>query len=91
VLAIHISNRYLDLVPICLRAAEHVNLPAMIVRNERDSLSNASTWVLITDDTAMFEDIQFVGADMAAPTSDGDFRAWTDEYSSLWQVLKIRE
>ena len=90
VLAIHISNRYLDLAPVCLRGAEHVNRPATIVRNERDSLSNASTWVLITDNVAMFQDEQFLGVDLAAPTAEKSFRAWTDEYSSLWQVLKIR-
>jgi spermidine synthase len=90
VLAIHISNRYLDLAPVCLRAAEHVQKPATIIRNERDDMSNASTWVALTSDTSIFEEAQFAGVDLEVPTGDAKFRAWTDAYSSLWQVLQFR-
>lgn len=90
VLALHISNRYLDLIPVCQRAAQHVARPAMLVHSERDSMFHASAWVLITSDTKLYEHPQFVGALVENLSTDVAFPGWTDEYSSLWPLLRTR-
>jgi len=89
VLAVHISNRFVDLGPVCLRASEQVNRSARVLRSSGDSLTDASVWVLITANDALFEQPQFQGADVQFATADATFMGWTDQYSSLWPVLKF--
>ena len=48
VLAFHISNRYVNLVPVCARAAEHVGKPARVVLSVSDGMFDTSVWVLVT-------------------------------------------
>ncbi len=89
VLAVHISNRYLDLVPVCLRAAQHLGSSATVVRNAQDEIANASHWVLITSNSDLLHRRQFVGADMQPATAQPAFQGWTDQYSSVWSVLSL--
>ena len=50
VLAVHISNRYLDLAPVCARGAEFVGKKATVVADDAsdNTFANSTTWVLIT-------------------------------------------
>lgn len=89
VLAVHISNRYVDLVPVCARAAEHVGKSARVVRSLSDGLFDTSIWVLITADPALFDLSQFQDASMYPATASPTFAGWTDQYSSLWPVLNL--
>ena len=89
VLAIHISNRYLDLTPVCLRAAEHVKRMAMVVRSPGDEMSNASDWVLVTSNQALLQHPLFTGAYMLPAHASASFAGWTDQYSSVWPVLSL--
>jgi SAM-dependent methyltransferase len=89
VLAIQISNRYLDLAPVCLRAAEHVNRSATVVRSSSDGMVSASVWVLITSNNDLLHQPQFQGARMRPATADAAFRGWTDQFSSVWPLLTL--
>jgi hypothetical protein len=89
VLAVHISNRYVDLVPVCARAAEHVGKQAQVVLNLSDGMSDTSVWVLVTANEALFERPQFEGASMYPARAKPTFAGWTDQYSSLWPVLNL--
>jgi hypothetical protein len=92
VLALHISNRYLDLAPVCAAGAEYFKKPAMVVSDsgEGGSYLNSSTWVLVTSDPDLFNAPSFQGADMSAPKVPAGFRPWTDDYSNLVQILSLR-
>ncbi|HEY4366096.1 MAG TPA: fused MFS/spermidine synthase [Steroidobacteraceae bacterium] len=89
VLAIHISNRYLDLTPVCLRAAEHVNRSAWVVRDPKEAMSDASDWVLITADRKLLNQPAFAGAHVQPAQAGASFKGWTDQYSSIWPVLSV--
>jgi hypothetical protein len=89
VLAVHISNRYLDLAPVCARGAEALNREAMVVYDEGDSFSNSTTWVLITAEPGFFQSPFFHGANMYPPVADPSFRAWTDDYSNIVSILSL--
>jgi hypothetical protein len=91
VLAVHISNRYLDLAPVCVRAAEHVGRAAVLVRNAPDEMSNASHWILITSNSALLQTAPFAGANLKAATAQPQFNGWTDQYSSVWRLLRLDE
>ena len=90
VLAVHISNRFIDLVPVCARSAEHVNLSARVVRSLSDGTFDTSVWVIVTANQELLARPEFQG-DNTYPASAADsFLGWTDQYSSVWPLLNIR-
>jgi hypothetical protein len=97
VLAVHISNRYLDLAPVCARGAEAMGRPAMVVYDEGgDSFTNSTTWVLITAEQNFFNTASFQGANMYPAAMDPDpawykpkLRSWTDDYSNILSILSL--
>ena len=91
ILALHISNRYLDLEPVCARGAEFFNKQAMTVYDEGDEepYLSSSNWVLVTSDSTIFLDKAFDDAFITPAKSKKGFRAWTDDYSNVVQILKL--
>ncbi len=89
VLAVHISNRYLDLAPVCQKGADSLNRQAMVVYDEGDQFSNSTTWVLITADGNFFQAPSFMGANIYPPAMTSGFKAWTDDYSNIVSILSL--
>jgi hypothetical protein len=92
ILALHISNRYLDLEPVCARAAQDFSLTAKVVDDDGETADymSASTWVLLTRRASWFDTISFRGADIHAAAAPKSFREWTDDYSNVFQILKLK-
>jgi spermidine synthase len=89
ILAIHVSNRYLDLVPIVANIAEELHKPAIVVEDDGSDGKDpaASTWVLLSSTASVFDDQAF-NADWVAPAKpDPKIRLWTDDYSNLLQIM----
>jgi hypothetical protein len=88
VLAVHISNRYLDLQPVLAGETKATGRIARMVDNEEDDSQDVfgATWVLIKRREAGFtpEEIQ----QSAEIASTRTIRRWTDDYSNLFQILK---
>jgi hypothetical protein len=92
VLAVHISNRYLDLAPVCARGAEFVGKKAIVVADDAsdNTFANSTTWVLITSqDNNVFQNPSFEGANMYPAAAAATFRGWTDDYSSILPILSL--
>jgi hypothetical protein len=89
VLAVHISNRYLDLAPVVQRGAEALHRTAMVVYDEGDTYSNSTTWVLVAADPSFFQSPAFAGANMYPPNAKPTFRPWTDDYSNIVSILSL--
>ena len=89
ILAIHISNRYLNLAPVVFRIAAELGLSAMLVSDdgESDSEGSASEWVVLSKDPEVFTSVAFANANVAP--SQPSSQVWTDDYSSLFPVLDI--
>lgn len=88
IIAFHISNRHVDLEPpIALLAASagmqarHVYSLANETRGEY-----TSTWMLLTDNAAFFQQPELVSHAFYPETLPG-LRPWTDDFSSLLPVL----
>ena len=88
ILAVHVTNRYIDLEPVVALAAQESGRMARTVYipiDERNAVNN-SYWVLISANPGFVTPpIRIVSN--PAMTRPG-VRAWTDDYSNLWQVLK---
>jgi hypothetical protein len=89
VLAIHLTNRFLNLPPVVKTAAESFGKTIRLVTTEGDRSREIyrSTWALISSDNAFFEreTLREVVQEIPPPTN---FRMWTDDYSSVFSVLK---
>ncbi len=89
VLAVHISNRYLDLVPVVQQAARHLSLELRQVENddEDDAGVYRSDWMLLSASPAAFEGqlLKEAGERIDAVPQ---VKLWTDDYSDLYRILK---
>jgi len=79
VLALHISNRYLDLKPVSVGGAQAVGRQAWGVEDEGDQASyfSSSTWVLVTSDLTMYRGAFFKDAYSYELSPKKGFRSWT--------------
>lgn len=85
VLAVHVSNRYLDLVPVVKRAADTFHRVAYLSASGSDEARGlkASTWVLI----GQREQLSRFASLRELPPAGG-VRSWTDDYSSILGIMK---
>jgi spermidine synthase len=90
VVAFHVSNSYLDLAPEIERVAKSEGMQARVVESFEVPAEGAyrATWVLVSGNAAFFERPEVASAS-AAITSQAGLRVWTDDYSSLWPVLRL--
>jgi len=89
VLALHISNRALNLDPVARGVARHLGWAAVQILSGEDTETgeSSSRWVLMTSN----EDF-LMRAGLAQQHSGWSSRApiiWTDEFASLWHVLQF--
>jgi len=90
ILAVHVSNKYLDLKPVVERAARTLGKESRLVDtddDEEDTGIFGCTWILVSADHQFFEKpaIQSGGSKLIARN---DLRLWTDDYSNLFRILK---
>lgn len=85
VLAIHISNRYLNMAPVVKRAADSFQRPAYLVENKSDPARGitAATWVLLGPSARL---APYAALKELPPAPR--VRPWTDDYSSLLGIIK---
>jgi len=88
-LAIHITNRYLDLLPVVKGLAKDANRSwvRIEVAASKDRLRRASVWTVITNNST-FLNAQGVKRVASVPVKQAAALLWTDDFSSLWHVLK---
>jgi hypothetical protein len=88
-LAVHISNRHVDLVPVLWTLADHFGLARAVIDDAGDGVvTNRSRWFLMARDPALLE-VPAI-ASRASPMDGYTSRArlWTDDYSNLFQILR---
>jgi spermidine synthase len=89
ILAFHVSNTYLDLGPVVAQEAEHAGLSAVMVSSPDDEYTGgyAADWVLVTANRDFLALPKVSKAAEAIAPKPG-LRLWTDDYSSLWPIVK---
>lgn len=90
VIAVHISNRHLNLEPVVKKLAEHFKYRTAVIDFTEDSENwwlYSCTWVLVTNNQKLLKDSSIAGATNPPKTNQAPVRLWTDDYSALFQVL----
>jgi len=89
ILAVHITNGYLDLLPVVWDLADHFKLNRAVIEDPGDGhFTSASTWVLLAIDPAVLAVPAFASQAKPMAGYHTTLRMWTDEYSNLFQILK---
>lgn len=90
IVAIHISNRFLDLKPVLANIAHSAGLAARLISDspEDDRLASSTDWVLLARDEGAFAPKIAGRAEPLVPVPG--FSLWTDQFNNLLDVLKTR-
>jgi SAM-dependent methyltransferase len=88
ILAVHISNRHLDLQPVVAGEALSTGRRARVVDTEDDDAAGVfgATWVLVVAPPGDFDNEIRASSNPVSRTRR--VRLWTDDYSNLFQILK---
>jgi spermidine synthase len=88
VIAFHVTNRYVDLIPVVEALAHARGLHIIHIADEaEESLASRSDWLLLSDSREALERPEL--AEFATEiVPRRDWRLWTDDFNNLVQVLK---
>jgi len=87
VLAINVSNQYLNLAPVVAKIAALNGKTARLMTNQADPVADSfmAEWVLVAD-AAFFARPAFAAAQPIAIPAN--LAPWSDDYSNLWRHLR---
>ena len=85
VLAVHVTNRYLNLARIVAGSSVNRGRQVDLVMNTEDPRQGgfSSEWMLVS--SAVSSSRTRVGSPVFVPRS---YRSWTDDFGSIWTVMK---
>ncbi|MCE5262009.1 MAG: fused MFS/spermidine synthase [Deltaproteobacteria bacterium] len=89
VLAIHISNKHLDLAPVVANLCAKLRKKSLLIDEDRKDHGHVfgSKWVLISSQKDSL-DLAEADEGFEEPTPRPDMKIWTDDYSNLYQTWK---
>src|SRR5688500_9554656 len=92
IVAFHVSSQFLLLAPVVEQLARNAGMQAVRVIDRRDPtrLVFDSEWVLVTANAEFLADPAVVAARQPNDVPAG-LRLWTDDYSSLFPIIKLTE
>jgi SAM-dependent methyltransferase len=91
IIAFHVSNRFLNLVPVVARLAKEHHAHAVLVSDkgkDGDDDHTTTDWVLVSRQRAALEAPEIEEASPETPEEEAGWRTWTDDYSNLVQILR---
>jgi len=89
ILAVHISNSHLDLVPVVWTLADYFGLGRIVIEDPGMGVENfPSIWVLMARDPSLLETPALLSRARPMDGYVSAVRLWTDDYSNLFQILK---
>jgi SAM-dependent methyltransferase len=92
IVAFHVSNRFLNLIPVVARLAKEQGAHAVLVSDDPDEdvdpRRSRTDWVLVSRDPAALQRPEIVERNASPVEDDPALRTWTDDYSNLFEILK---
>ena len=93
VLAIHISNRYLDLEPVVQRLARELSYQMILIdspdgKEVGQDWVYSATWILLSRSEEFIEKVEANGEIRTDLSGRQDLPLWTDDYASIFRILR---
>jgi spermidine synthase len=90
IIAVHISNRYLDLRPVVEKLAEHFGMDVVSISddNEPEWWIYATTWMILSKDKKFMSTPAIMDAADAPEPQTKTTQLWTDDFTNLYSILK---
>lgn len=89
IIAIHISNSYIDLIPVVSKAAAYHKLHVVFTDTPAsNTMESRSKWAFLSEDKKLLETPEIKKVQISGSIKNIDL--WTDDYSNLFQILTIR-
>ncbi len=89
IIAIHISNTYIDLIPVVSKAAAYHNLHVVFIDTPpSNAMESRSKWAFLSEEKQLITNQEIKKVQI--PDSAKNISLWTDDYSNLFQILTIQ-
>jgi hypothetical protein len=87
VIAIHVSSRHVDLLPVVLGAAEYSRANSLVHYQEGNGPFLSNCWVLLARQGAVLGSL---GLNQVFPPdrTDRSPRLWSDDYSDIFRLIR---
>ncbi len=96
IIAVHISNRYLDLEPVVVKLARAFNYHLAAIDYDDEDNSDqwwlySSTWILLSHSKSLIDSFTIQQAAYPVSTNHLDRPVWTDDFASLFPIIRKRD
>jgi len=92
ILAIHISNLFIDLGPVIRAAAERLGKYAMLIESEDERwYESHNDWVLVSSNRDFLDAPKVASMQTAWPDDRPRRIQWTDDFSNVLQLIEWRD
>ncbi len=89
ILAINISNKHLDFIPVVWTLADHFDLSRLHIKDPGNGTTTMpSDWVLLSADPGVLDLPAILSRSAQMKDYNTEIRLWTDNYSNLFQIMK---
>jgi MFS family permease len=88
VIALHISNRHLALLPVILQHSKSLNVQIMLFDTPGEGKEHDTQWVVLTNNTRLTQSAKLIYEQTVIDMHIQKV-LWTDDYSSLLPILKV--
>lgn len=91
ILALHISNRSINLEPVTRGLARHLGWQArmIVALDDHQAGESSSRWVLLTQKAQRFEGTNIQNTILGWGAPSEPVVSWTDDFASIWPLLRL--
>ncbi|MBU3003312.1 hypothetical protein [Paraglaciecola arctica] len=89
VIALHISNRHLSLLPVIAHHSRSLKMQMMLFDTPGGGYEHDAQWVVLTNNRQLTESPRLMDKQTPIISSQYQSVVWTDDYSSLLPILKV--
>ena len=89
VIAVHVSSRYVDLIPVVMGLARHFALTDVVIRSGSENPPSivSADWMLLTSNQRFLDHRAISEVGQLTPKT-GELPLWTDQHNNLFSVLR---
>ncbi|MFT6778261.1 MAG: hypothetical protein ACJAV1_002199 [Paraglaciecola sp.] len=89
VLALHISNRHLSLLPVIMHHSRTLDMQVMLFETPGKDNEHDAQWVILTNNSRLIKSPRLIYQQTTLTQDQYQIVSWTDDYSSLLPILKV--